>query len=425
MAGKLSGTSSTTARIHISAALVVASLLAGPAFADCSLTSTGLVPLTDMASGDLYLGQYEGGLYPGGTSIRPKSLIKASKKRSKAIEPLDRNGDPDPEGGSILFLSIGISNTKLEFDNFQVRAEADDSVNPQVVMFNAAQGGTPADEWVDPNGEPWTKIERFIERQGFSPEQVQAVWIKHAHRMPAENGPFPTHAQLFQNDLEGIARALRRNYPNIQIVYLSSRTRAYTDKPTDQSPEPYAYENGFAVKWLIEKQLDGDADLAYEGEDDPAPLLLWGPYIWADGTTGRSDGFVWTCQDTRTNEFVHPSENGMQKVGDQLLAFFKTHPTSRKWFLQGGKGGKPKLSITISSKKGPSPHAVQFSVNATLNSGAKKIRDISWTFDDGTFARTATATKVFKEPGTYKIWVTVADEFGKTRSKKKKITVTN
>jgi hypothetical protein len=75
-------------------------------------------------------------------------------------------------------------------------------------------------------------------------------------------------------------------------TYLSSRTYGGWAK-TRLNPEPYAYESGFSVKWLIEQQLKGEPALNY----DPAkgevkvPWLSWGPYLWARGTDKRSDGF--------------------------------------------------------------------------------------------------------------------------------------
>jgi hypothetical protein len=71
------------------------------------------------------------------------------------------------------------------------------------------------------------------------------------------------------------------------------------------NPEPYAYDSGLAVKWLIEAQIrqmqtpDGHIDdragnLNYH---TVAPWLAWGPYLWADGLNPRSDGLVWKPND--------------------------------------------------------------------------------------------------------------------------------
>ena len=43
------------------------------------------------------------------------------------------------------------------------------------------------------------------------------------------------------------------------------------------------------MKWLIEDQINGTSELNYDpnaGEVN-APWVAWGPYLWADGTTGR------------------------------------------------------------------------------------------------------------------------------------------
>ena len=55
-----------------------------------------------------------------------------------------------------------------------------------------------------------------------------------------------------------------------------------------------------------------------------APLLLWGPYLWADGITPRlSGGLVWMREDL-ANDGTHPSISGRDKVARMLLEFFKT-----------------------------------------------------------------------------------------------------
>src|ERR671936_402607 len=47
-----------------------------------------------------------------------------------------------------------------------------------------------------------------------------------------------------------IVAILRARYPNLKLVYVSSRTYGgYATTPLN--PEPYAYDSGFAVKWLV------------------------------------------------------------------------------------------------------------------------------------------------------------------------------
>ena len=65
-----------------------------------------------------------------------------------------------------------------------------------------------------------------------------------------------------------------------------------------------------------------------------SPLLLWGPYFWADGVTPRkSDGLIWEQKDFG-NDGTHPSDSGRQKVAEMLLKFCKTDPLAQSWFVK-------------------------------------------------------------------------------------------
>ena len=75
-------------------------LLAAPAAraSNCAGTSTGMIPVTDLGAG-LYKG-VQGGLYPGGSNVRPAAHEAAGVAIANAIVPLDTLGQPDAVGGS-------------------------------------------------------------------------------------------------------------------------------------------------------------------------------------------------------------------------------------------------------------------------------------------------------------------------------------
>ncbi|HSI32207.1 MAG TPA: hypothetical protein VK986_01350, partial [Tepidisphaeraceae bacterium] len=146
---------------------------------------------------------------------------------------------------------------------------------------------------------------------------------------PQRLGDFPAHADVLQKHLATIVSLAKQRYPNLKLVYLSSRTYAGW-ATSGLNPEPYAYESAFSVRGLIAQQIAGEKGLAY-GE---APVLLWGPYLWTDGTKGRAADKV-TCEQADTaRDGTHPSDSGRRKVADMLVGFFTTDPTAKGWFLK-------------------------------------------------------------------------------------------
>ncbi len=291
--------------------------------------STGLVPLPDLGKG-MYQG-FEGGLYPGGANTPPAGHLKAGLALAKAIVPLDEQGRASA-GGKIVFLSIGMSNTTMEFSAFQKAAARDPGLNPKLVIVDGAQGGQTAQITGQPDSNFWTVVAERLKQAGVTPHQVQAAWVKQANARPSEG--FPGAAKRLQADMVATLHNLHDKFPNLKIAYLSSRIYGgYATTPLN--PEPYAYEGGFAMKWAIADQIAGKADLNYDSAKGAvrAPWVAWGPYLWADGVKGRKqDRLVWMKDDLVDRDRTHPSDAGREKVARLLLDFLKAEPTARPWF---------------------------------------------------------------------------------------------
>jgi hypothetical protein len=317
--------------------------------ADCENTSTGLVPLSDLGAG-LYLGQYPGGLYPAGLNGPPPAHAAEGLARAGAIQPLDGAGNPDP-GGRYVMLSIGMSNTTQEFCSqpgsepcspwtFMGQAAADPEVNGSTLrLVNGALGGQSASTWDSPLDQNYNRVrDTVLAPLGLTEAQVAIAWVKVANPGPTHSLPSPqADAVVLLSQMGNIARALRVRYPNIRLAFFSSRIYAgYASTPLN--PEPYAYESAFAVKWLVQaqiQQMSGGAPDPVAGNlnlNTVVPWIGWGPYLWADGLTPRSDGLTWACADL-DNDGTHPSVPGEEKVGTMLLDFFKGSPYTRPWFL--------------------------------------------------------------------------------------------
>ena len=290
---------------------------------------THFTPLDDLGTGT-YRG-YQGGLYPNGLNLPPAAHSAAGISIAKQIRPLDSLGVTDPVNGKIVLLSVGMSNTTQEFSFFKSMADTDRIKNPKLQIVDGAQGGQTASIISNPAAPFWSIIDQRLWASKVSAKQVQIVWFKEANANPTD--PFPKHADVLVNQFVTIAQIIRSRYPNIKIMYSSSRT--YGGYATSKlNPEPYAYESAFAVKWFIEKQISGDTSLVYTGINPRSPWLAWGPYLWADSLNPRSDGLIWQLDDFVTSDRTHPSPSGRLKVAQLLLGFLKTDPTAIPWFVQ-------------------------------------------------------------------------------------------
>ncbi len=281
-----------------------------------------LKPLCDMGADDRYEGE-DGGLYGGGRNEPSEALLRAAGTALKQIQPLNAGGSPDA-GGRVVLVSISMSNATQEFSVFKTLADADPRKSPKLTIVDCAQGGQAMAEWVPPEGRPWQEALARLERAGVSPAQVQVAWVKLANKAPS--GSMNDHLARLEADTTALLRNARARFPNLRVVYLGSRIWA-GNATGNLNPEPYAYETAFAARHLILRQP------AAKGTADAAdPVLLWGPYLWAEGEKGRQLDEVRYLPGDFAADGVHPSTSGREKVARQLLEFFTTHPLAKNWF---------------------------------------------------------------------------------------------
>ena len=329
----------------------------GISFTPPTWASFSATPINDLGAG-LYLNQFQGGLYENGSNAVPSDHHTAGQTAAARIQPLDGNGDPSPSG-KIVLISIGMSNTSAEWcgvtsgctvgtgNSFMVKAAADATVNhSSLVIVNGAEGGQAADSWTSPTSPNYDLVADRLVAAGVTEQQVQAIWVKQAHKIPTVSLPSTSaDAYNLETDLGSILRAIKVRYPHIQAVYLSSRI--YAGYATSNlNPEPYAYESGFSVKWLIQAQINQmrtgtidptAGDLNY---NTVAPWIAWAPYPWASGATPRSDGLIWVPSDFQSDG-THPASSAIDKVATMLMSFFKTSPYTTAWFTTGGPTPTP------------------------------------------------------------------------------------
>jgi hypothetical protein len=296
-------------------------------------------PLSDLKTGK-YKG-FLGGLYSNGSDLVPSDHSAAGLNFAAKVKPVN---------GKFVLLSIGMSNTKAEFKVFRQLARDNPNVNHTTLkVVNGAESGADACTWTVAFGSPQSAGCRNTSNQydrvrddlldslGLTEDQVEVVWVKEADVAPVIALPDSrADAFTYESYLGRIARAARQRYRNLKLMFISSRI--YGGYATTKlNPEPFAYENGFAVKWAIQAQINQirtgaiDAiagDLNYT--NGAAPWMVWGPYLWADGTKPRSDGLVWLRSDFGADG-THPSDAGATKVATMLLNFFLTSPYTA-WF---------------------------------------------------------------------------------------------
>ena len=290
---------------------------------------TSATPLIDFGSAT-YRG-FQGGLYPNLSNKRPAAHNTAGVAIAQTIKPLNNSGAIDDVNGKIVWMSIGMSNTTQETQAFLSLMQTFANKNPKLNLIDGAEGGKDIKQINNPAASYWNSVNNRLANAGLTPAQVQVIWFKEAEAQPTDTS-FATYPDDLKNKYKSVMQILKTKFPNLKLCYLSNRI--YAGYATSKlNPEPFAWYTGWTVKRLIEDQISGDASMNYSGSNPSVAWLSWGPYLWANGATPRSDGLVWLPEDFQSDG-THPSASGRQKVAEMLLQFFSTDETTKSWFLK-------------------------------------------------------------------------------------------
>jgi hypothetical protein len=291
------------------------SMIAATSVAAASIDD--LKPLTEPGFYEVNGKKFERGLYSGGNNQMPETHQQAGEKIAQSLVPLDDKGAPNPKG-KIVAVAVGHSNTMHYFQTFApMLKEKSGSINPQFELVNVASSSSVCENWVK------------IARKGYPtfPKNAQVVFLLTTyHRAgPTATGteimsmPFEEKMLKMKKDLKYIVTKLVENCPNVKMVYIGSDAfRGYGKL------EPQVYEEAFAVKWLIEDQLKGDPELAFEGPNRKAPWLSWGGYIWQlnpPRNLFKPDG-------------VHSLESGRTVWAQKWYDDLSKNSTTRPWLFK-------------------------------------------------------------------------------------------
>jgi len=275
-------------------------------------------------AGEVYLGKYETGLYPGGTNQIPQTHRLAGEKIAATIVPLDANGTPDENNGTIVALVMGHSNANMYFGALQKYLKTKtDELNPRFELLNAAMGGQQLPEISTLSGKVWDKAAELLSAPAHSPNQVQVLFFHTTYhgwknldnkKMRA----FPELMQQMNADLAKVLQHCVKIYPNLKIAYLTcDGFRYYTGF------EPHVWHEAFGFKWLIESQIKGDPGTAFEGEDRKLPWLTWGPYIWDN-----------SWDESYFTDGVHPADKSRAIFVEKYWNHLKNDTVTKNWMFK-------------------------------------------------------------------------------------------
>ena len=346
------------------ACVVSAALLVGGKIVT---TEEPLVPLNVISQGTYR--EYVGGLYAEGRNEPWGTHADALRQMTGQIQVLDLQGKSDPQG-KIVVVGIGASVCRQIFMALEELGPTAKGKRPEVVFVNCAKGGHDVNKISDPERRYWTSAKATVEKAGFSPAQVQVAWYQSDDLCDARDD-FPGRPQRLKDGIARNMREAKEHFPNLRICYHSARhTTAFMPDTAAKKKhgEPRPYYVGWAVKWLIEEQAAGKADLRFEGKNTVAPLIAWATYFWTDGDTMRHDDYHWTASDV-VKDGIHLSATDRSRVARELLDFWRTDAFAKTWFTSSAQSTDSIPAAQSFADPGPGKAKPQIAAAQSLKPG--------------------------------------------------------
>lgn len=313
---------------------------------NCANDSSGLIPLNDLGSG-YYMGK-QGGLFPNGANAEDPTTKHYKKGRSiaKSIRALDSLGNITTDGGVVLMAGFGPSIPGHMLDHFVplVRDTSDEEYQTNICFdaINMGAGGKGLDYAIGADSTKyWNQLLKKIADKGYTPEQLQISWMYFNDKYDSLNeSTFPETPERIADDLTFYIHEMLERFPNVKIVFISGRHYGgFADTTLEQYSaisEPSSYWNNFAVKWLIERQINGSPELKYFGPAMNTPFITWGPYYWSDGNIPRAtDGVLYQCSDFSATDGYHCTDSTYERDAHYLMDLIYNSEFS-KWYVKDG-----------------------------------------------------------------------------------------
>lgn len=293
------------------------------------------IPLNEMGTHRYY--GFIGGFYPLGSNVPTGQYAKDLDSINRTVTGLDTAGIQRPRGGQIVIAAVGACLSGAPVMGMRYR-EGDSNTVTNTNYVNFEFGGTSYDQISNPNSGFWQHVVTKIVEQNTTYKQVQMAWIVSEDSTTVTD--FPDRALIAKENLKSAIRMLKVKFPNLKILYFLGRPYTWDSTYIHtggegkiknlRSRNPAPYHQGWAEKWVLEDQINGDPGLNYKGPNAVAPILTWGFYEWTNKTRPNLDGFQWKPNDT--SDGLHPNNQGKEKMAKYLWNFFYHDPYTAVWF---------------------------------------------------------------------------------------------